>query len=129
MIRRKLFLLCSIVSIFCNGCLSNRHMLSINAAYPFEGRYDSSSTITINQDKIRFQEKDSIWILSNHTLYNLLTSVSDSKDKVIFKSSKRDYLFSGNFDKEITNITNSSTSSFDDEEYVWDSWIQSKNED
>lgn len=118
MIMKKLFF-AFIVSLFCSGCFSTKgRPLNISAAYPFEGRYDSSVEIKIDGNKAEVKKEDSIWILSNHTLYNLLISVSDSSDKITFENGKT-YMFS----KEGTLLYPSMKDAFDDEEYVWENWM------
>lgn len=114
--KKKLFIL-TMLSMLCAGCFSTKpHALSINAVYPFEGRYDSSAEIKIDGSKAEVRKEDSIWILSNNTLYNLLVSVSDSTDKIVFGNG-RAYEFSK---KGILERT--ARDAFDDEEYVWETW-------
>ena len=109
----------AIFSMLCAGCFSTKpHALSINAVYPFEGRYDSSVEIKIDGSKAEVRKEDSIWLLSNHTLYNLLVSVSDSPDKITFGNG-RTYTFS----KEGVSLDPVSKDAFDDEEYVWQNWM------
>lgn len=106
------------VSLLCCGCFSTKPQnLSISAAYPFEGRYDSSAKIEIEGNKVEVRKEDSLWILSNHTLYNLLISVSDSPEKITF-SNGRTYMFS----KEGISTNSIVRDEFDDEEYVWQTW-------
>ena len=108
-----------IASLFVSGCFSSKpeqHNLNITAAYSFEGRYSSSDLIEINGNKASFNECDFIWILSNNTLYDLLTSVSDSPDKIVFGDGKV-----YNFSRE--GISQSVIKdAFDEEEYVWEKW-------
>lgn len=107
----------AIFSMLCSGCFSAKpHALSINAVYPFEGRYDSSTEIKIDGSKAEVRKEDSIWLLSNHTLYNLLVSVSDSPDKIVFGNG-RTYEFSKKCISERT-----ARDAFDDEEYIWQNW-------
>ena len=114
---KKAFFL-SLIAVFCAGCFSTKPTpLNISSVYPFEGRYDSSNTIKIDDDKISFNKEDSVWILSNHTLYNLLTAVSDNKDKITF-GNKKTYVFSKD-----GSFIEYKRDAFDDEEYVWENWI------
>ena len=115
--KKKLFIL-TILSMLCTGCFSTKpHALNINAVYPFEGRYDSSVEIKIDGNKAEVRKEDSLWILSNHTLYNLLVSVSDSPDKITFGNG-RTYTFS----KKGVSLDPIAKDAFDDEEYVWQTW-------
>jgi len=117
MIMKKKLLILT-VSLLCCGCFSSKpHNLSISAAYPFEGRYDSSAKIEIEGNKAEVRKEDSLWILSNHTLYNLLVSVSDSPDKITFGNG-RTYTFS----KKGVSLDPIAKDAFDDEEYVWQTW-------
>lgn len=114
----KTKLLALTISLLCCGCFSTKpHNLSINAVYPFEGRYDSSVEIKIDGSKAEVRKEDSVWLLSNHTLYNLLVSVSDSSDKITFGNG-RTYTFS----KKGVSLDPMSRDAFDDEEYVWQNW-------
>lgn len=113
----KKILLTLLPIVLCSGCFSAKpHHLSISAAYPFEGRYDSSASVEIDGKKADVRKEDSIWILSNNTLYNLLVSVSDSTDKIVFGNG-RTYEFSKKCISERT-----ARDAFDDEEYVWQNW-------
>ena len=105
----------ALLAIACAGCFSTRNQLNVSTVYPFEGRYGSEVAVTIDGKQAEIKEGDSIWILSNHTVYNLLTSVSDHPDKVIFGN--RTYSVSKNEMKDL-----GVRDTFDDEEYVWQNW-------
>lgn len=114
---KKAFFL-SLIAVLCAGCFSTKKTpLNVSAVYPFEGRYDSSAKIEIEGSKAEIRKEDSLWILSNHTLYNLLISVSDSPDKITFGNG-RTYTFS----KEGVSLDPIAKDAFDDEEYVWQTW-------
>lgn len=119
---KKIFLV--FLVILCTSCFSpKKQHLSIAAAYPFEGRYSQISEITIDGNKAVVREEDSIWILSNNTLYNLLTSVSDSTDKIMFGS--KSYSIEKKDGKK--TLLESSRDPFDEEDFVWESWNISTN--
>lgn len=114
----KKFAFAILASLLCCSCFSTKPQpLSVSAAYPFEGRYDSSAKIEIDEKQAEVKDGDSLWILSNHTLYNLLTSVSDAPDKIVFSGNGKAYLFT----KE-DSVLLGSRDAFDDEEYVWENW-------
>lgn len=116
----KRLLLTTIIALCLCGCFSSKNKtLSVSSVYPFEGRYDSTHEIVIDGEKEQIKEKDSIWVLSNHTLYYLLTSVSDNPNKIVF--GKKEYSFKKN--GEVKELNPASRDSFDDEEYVWENWI------
>lgn len=50
--------------------------INLNTAYHFEKRYTTEDSITINGEKIEFAADQSIWVLSNSTLKNLLESAA-----------------------------------------------------
>lgn len=120
---KKIFLV--FLMFLCVGCFSpKKHGLSITAAYPFEGRYSSVSEITIDGTKAEVEEKDSLWILSNNTLYNLLTSVSDSTDKIVFGS--KTYSIPKKSGKK-NSLVEIGRDPFDEEEFVWEDWNTTTN--
>lgn len=119
---KSFFAMLSISLPLISGCFSTpKHDLRITAIYPFEGRYDSSNIVSINDNKISFAKEDSIWILSNNTLGNLLISVSEDKEKIIFKANRSYSIL-----EEFNNFKKTQNDEFDNEEYVWDGWIISK---
>ena len=122
-LKMKKVLATAFLSVFLlAGCFSSKNKtLSVSSVYPFEGRYDSTHEIVVDSKKAEIKEKDSVWVLSNHTLYYLLTSVSDSPNKIVF--GKRAYLLEKS-DRELREV---SRDSFDDEEYVWENWTVSTN--
>lgn len=108
-----------LISLYLTGCFSNKNKtLAVSAVYPFEGRYDSSAEIVIDGNKATVKKDDSIWILSNHTVYYLLTTVSDSQDKIVL--GKKAYDLKRSELKELR--TPAQLDSFDDEEYIWEKW-------
>ena len=115
-----------ILCLLLTGCFTNpknnTSQLNILTAQSYEGHYKNDSNIRINGKKIILNENESLWILSNSTLYNLLVSVSDSNDKIIFNGIQSTTNNSTLTNKN-TNVTNKLDSSFDDEEYVWEKWI------
>lgn len=117
---KKFIALLGIGLVFCSGCFSTKPGISVSAAYPFEGRYSSSDKIAINGNEAKVKEDESIWILSNNTLYNLLVSVSDSKDKVVFGN--RTYTLKKTMDSTEIEKPSQNTNSFDNEEYVWENF-------
>lgn len=118
MLKKTLIFL--LLSLCCVGCFSTKKpsTVSITAAYPFEGRYSAADEITINGIETKVKDSDSLWVLSNNTLYNLLVSVSDSKDKILFGTKEKTYFLPS----EKNNRPIESRDAFDDEEYVWDNW-------
>lgn len=117
---RKFFLAALLSFTFCfSGCFSGKQQpLTVSSVYPFEGRYTTSNEIVIDNEKCSFSDDDSVWVLSNHTLYYLLTSVSDSPNKIVF--GKKEYSFQKSFSQ--TNATAKARDAFDDEEFVWITW-------
>ena len=115
----KKILVTAFLSIFLTGCFTSKKPANLNiaAAYPFEGRYTASDEIVVNGEKTEVESKDSIWILSSKTLYSLLTTVSDNKDKITF-GNKKTYVFSKD-----GSFIEYKRDAFDDEEYVWENWI------
>ena len=113
MIKKSIFAI--LFAIVCSGCFSNPQPLNVSTVYPFEGRYGSKVVVAIDGKRAEVNEGDSIWILSNNTVYNLLTSVSDHPDKVIFGN--RTYSISKSEMKDL-----GVRDTFDDEEYVWENW-------
>lgn len=105
------------------GCFSTKSELNLTAAYPFEGRYTSKNEIVIDSMKAEFDKNDSIWILSNRTIYNLLVDVSDSEDKIVFKNSKIN-----DFNRELIKKFNdykkynSDEDDFAGERFIWEEW-------
>jgi len=57
-----------------SGCIS---FTKVTTAYPFEKRYDYKTIIIVNGEKINIPKKKSVWILSEDTLYNLLSLAND----------------------------------------------------
>ena len=106
--------------VLLTGCFSSKpQSITVSSVYSFEGRYDSTHELVIDKEKAKFKDEDSVWVLSNHTLYYLLTSVSDSPSKIVF--GKKAY----SFDKksgQMKEFRAPSGDSFDDEEYVWENW-------
>ena len=109
------------LSIFASGCFSTKKPVGIHVSsvYPFEGRYDSSAEISINGSEAEIREEDSIWILSSMTLFNLLTSVSDSEQKIVFErgAEQKSYIL----DKKARKCDE--LDPFDSEEYIWQNWM------
>lgn len=106
------------------GCASFKsQQINVTAAYPFEGRYDSNTEIVVDGKKLNYSE--SIWILSNKTLYGLLTSANPSK--------RTSLLLQNNLDEselptffEVPNAVRD-MDDFCNEQYVWETWIVSTN--
>lgn len=110
------------ITVLC-GCFSLKNELNLTAAYPFEGRYTSKNEIVIDGKKAEFNKEDSIWVLSNRTIYNLLVDVSDSEGKVIFKDSKIDR-FNDDLARRFNEYKkyNSAEDDFIDEKFIWEDW-------
>lgn len=70
----RLFICVFIFSFISCGCVSSK--ITLNTAKPFEKRYTSKDNIEINDEKIIIEEKESIWILTDSTLNNLLQYAS-----------------------------------------------------
>lgn len=70
----RLFICVFIFSFINCGCVSSK--ITLNTAKPFEKRYTSKDSIEINDEKIIIEEKESIWILTDSTLNNLLQYAS-----------------------------------------------------
>lgn len=70
----RLFICVSIFSFISCGCISSK--ITLNTAKPFEKRYTSKDKIEINDEKIIIEGKESIWILTDSTLNNLLEYAS-----------------------------------------------------
>jgi hypothetical protein len=70
----RLFIFVFIFSFINCGCISSK--ITLNTAKPFEKRYTSKDSIKINDEKIIIEEKESIWILTDSTLNNLLQYAS-----------------------------------------------------
>lgn len=66
----KKLLLISIVVSMIVGCTSNK--ISLNTAKPYEKRYTTNDVIEINNSRIVIDKDESVWILTNSTLNNLL---------------------------------------------------------
>lgn len=56
------------------GCTSNK--ISLNTAKPYEKRYTTNDVIEVNSSKIVIENDESVWILTNTTLNNLLQYAS-----------------------------------------------------
>ena len=114
------------IALLCCGCITKKAELNISTVYPFEGRYDNSANIIVNGDKIIFDKKDSVWLLSNKTLFNLLVDVSKSTDKIIFKGTKSD-IVSQKAELLAAQAWEDAKDEFESEDYVWDkeNWTQS----
>ena len=118
----KRLILTAILSLCLCGCFSNKNKtLTVSSVYPFEGRYSSTHEVVIDGKQAEVREKDSIWVLSNHTLYYMLTSVSDSPNKLVF--GEKAY----KLEKSERKIREIGIDPFDDEEYVWENWNVSTN--
>jgi len=119
---RKFFLASLLSLTFCfSGCFSGKQQpLTVSSVYPFEGRYDATNEIVIDNEKCSFNDNDSVWVLSNHTLYYLLTSVSDFPNKIVF--GKKEYTFKKSSFPTNENESVKSRDAFDDEEFVWITW-------
>lgn len=63
-------IICFLTILFNFGCLSNK--IEISTSKPFEKRYTKNDTIVINNEKIKIENKESIWVLTSTTLNNLL---------------------------------------------------------
>lgn len=118
--KAKFFSVALSIMLLASGCFSSKkNGIHVSTVYPFEGRYGSDSEIIVNGEKTSIRKEDSIWILSNMTLFNLLTSVSDSEQKIVFGKEKT-YTF--NKSKRTCSETPTVRQLFDDEKYVWEKW-------
>ena len=114
-----LLIVCASVLV---GCASNKGQINITAAYPFEGRYGQETEIKIDGHKIAYNE--SVWILSNKTLYSLLSTASPNKRRAMLLQNKLDEaprFF------EMTEDPKGDLEDFCNEVYVWETWEVSTN--
>lgn len=109
--------------VLLSGCFSSKpQSIAVSSVYPFEGRYDSSHEIVIDENVAKFKSEDSVWVLSNHTLYYLLTSVSDSPNKIVL--GKKAYSFDEKAkDEDLKMLEEIERDIFDDEEFIWENWV------
>lgn len=121
---KKIAVIVSILAAFIAGCSTPKTEVSFNSVYPFEGHYFHTNSIVIDGKKAEIDQKNSVWLLSNITLYNLLVDVSGKDGKIVFKGQPI-----GDF-PPATNVElyeRAMKDSFEDEEYVWENWNVSTN--
>ena len=104
------------------GCFTGKQQINVAAAYSFEGRYGTDTEIRIDGKKINYSE--SVWVLSNKTLYSILTTANPNKrDTVLLENSLVDVptIY------ETPSAKRSDIDDFCNEEYVWEKWTVSTN--
>ena len=121
--RKKIFsiLVLSVLALL-TSCASSKNQINVAAAYPFEGRYGTEVEIRIDGKQIHYSE--SVWVLSNKTLYSLLTSTGAKKREPVLLENKFeaiDTVF------ETPSVRRDNIDDFCNETYVWESWVISTN--
>lgn len=72
LINRKIILFALVFSVLISGCVSFGPKIDVNLVRPWEGHYMSVQDFYEKTRDIRLEDGESIWVLSNKTLYNLL---------------------------------------------------------
>lgn len=72
LISSKIILFSLIFSVLFSGCISMGPKIDVNLVKPWEGHYMSVQDFYEHTRDIQLDEKESIWVFSNMTLYNIL---------------------------------------------------------
>lgn len=72
LINHKMIPFFAVLSFLCSGCLSNNPRIDVNLVRSWEGHYMTEKDFHEKTDKLKLERGESIWVLSNKTLYNVL---------------------------------------------------------
>ena len=72
LINAKFLFLVAVFSIICTGCFSSGPKIDINLVRPWEGHYMTVEDFREKTKDIRLENNESVWVLTNKTLYNIL---------------------------------------------------------
>ena len=72
LINRKILFFALIFSVLLQGCFSLGPKIDVNTTRPWEGHYMNVQDFLEKTRDIQLEDNESIWVLSNRTLYTLL---------------------------------------------------------
>lgn len=76
--KKFLSIFCIFISLLSTGCLST-NVIGINTVKSYEGRYDKSSEIIVNGQKINLEGEEVVWIVRGETLSVIMSTAADKK--------------------------------------------------
>lgn len=72
LINHKIILFFSILTVLCSGCISKSPTIDVNLVRNWEGHYMNEKDFHEKTGDLKLEKGESIWVLSNKTLYNIL---------------------------------------------------------